>query len=163
MNNRTLILGGVLAASMLGLAATSTVIAASDRGPGGGHRAAYESHGYHREAGMPRMFERLDLTQEQRDKINQIVDEGKQVRQEKMKALWESRKALRDQAMAEHYDAQRVRELADQQAKLHAELTVMRTETFHNIYSVLTPDQKQKLIQMKEQRKGQYRKHSDRR
>jgi protein CpxP len=109
------------------------------------------------------MFDRLDLTQEQRDKIKQIMDENKQVRQEKTKALWDNRKALRDQAMAENYDAHRVQELADQQAKLQADLTVMRTESFHRIYSVLTPDQKQKLAEMKEQRKGQRGKHSDRR
>jgi protein CpxP len=162
MSNRSVILGSILAASLLGLSATNTVIAAPDVSAGGGPRAGYEGHGWHREGGLPRMFEQLNLTQEQRDKINQIMNEGKPVRQDKMKALWENRKALRDQAMAETYDAQRVRELADQQAKLRAELTVMRTETFHNIYSVLTPEQKQKLVEMKQQRKGQHRRHSDR-
>lgn len=163
MNNRSLILSSVLAASILGLTATGPVIAAPEGGPGDGQRAGYGGHGWHREGGMPRMFDRLDLTQEQRDKIEQIMDENKQVRQEKTKALWDNRKALRDQAMAENYDAHRVQELADQQAKLQADLTVMRTESFHRIYSVLTPDQKQKLAEMKEQRKGQRGKHSDRR
>lgn len=159
MNNRSLILSSVLAASMTGLA--TTAIAASDAPLGSGQRASYEARGWHSDRGM-RMFEHLNLTQEQHDKIDQIMNEGKQVRQEKMKALWESRKALRDQAMAETYDAQRVQELADQQAQLRAALTVMRTETFHRVYSVLTPEQKQKLAEMKEQRKGQHRRHSDR-
>ncbi len=162
MKNRNVILGSVLAASILGLAANGGVIAASDGGPGNGQRAGYEGRGWHRDGGMPRLFERLDLSQQQRDQINQIMDEGKQARQERKKALWENREALRNQAMADTYDAQRVQELADQQAKLDAELTVMRTETFHRVYSVLTPDQKQKLAEMKRQRKDHYRKHSNR-
>jgi periplasmic protein CpxP/Spy len=162
MNSRSVILGSVLAASLLGVSATSTVMAASEAGPNDGQRGGYERHGWHREGGLSRMFERLDLTQEQRDKVSQIMDEGKAARQEKMKALWENRKALHEQAMAETYDAQRVQELADQQGKLRAELTVMRTETFHNIYGVLTPEQKQKLVEMKAQRKGQHRGHTDR-
>jgi Spy/CpxP family protein refolding chaperone len=162
MRNKSVILGSVLAASILGLAANSGAIAASGGAPGGDQRAGHEARGWHREGGMPRMFERLDLTQEQREQVNQIVNEGKQARQDKKKALWESRKALRDQAMADAYDAQRVQELADQQAKLDAELIVMRTETFHRIYSVLTPDQKQKLAEMKQQRKDHRRKHSNR-
>jgi protein CpxP len=162
MKNRNVFLGSVLAASILGLAANSNALAASDGGQGAGHRAGYEHHGWHREGGMSRMFERLDLSQQQREQINQIMEEGKQPRQEKKQALWQNRKALRDQAMADTYDAQRVQELADQQAKLNAELTVMRTETFHRIYSVLTPDQKQKLAEMKQQRKDRHRKHSNR-
>jgi protein CpxP len=162
MSNKSVILGNVLAASLLGLSATGTALAVSDAGPAHSQRAAYEHYGRHREGGLPRAFERLNLTQEQRDKISQIMDGGKQARQEKRKALWERRKALRDQAMAETYDAQRVQDLADQQAKLQAELTVMRTETFHNVYSVLTPDQKKSLAEMQEQRKGQHRRHSDR-
>ena len=162
MSNKSVILGSVLAASLLGLSATGTALAVPDAGPAHGQRAAYEHYGRHHEGGLPRVFERLNLTQEQRDKISQIMDGSKQARQEKRKALWESRKALRDQAMAETYDAQRVQELADQQAKLQAELTVMRTETFHNVYSVLTPDQKKSLAEMQKQWKGQHRRHSDR-
>lgn len=162
MSNRNMILGGVLAASLLGLTANSAVPAAPGAGPGGGQRTAYESHGWHREGSLPRMFERLDLSQQQREQIKQIVDESKQAQQEKRKALWENRKALRNQAMADSYDAQRVQELADQQAKLSAALTVMRTETFYRVYSVLTPDQKKKLAEIQEQRKGQHRRHSDR-
>lgn len=161
MRNKSVILGSVLAASILGLGANSGVIAASDGNPGGSQRAGHEGHGWHREGGMPRIFERLDLSQQQREQINQIMDEGKQARQERKKALWQNRKALRDQAMADTYDAQRVQELADQQAKLNAELTVMRTESFYRIYSVLTPDQKQKLAELKQQRKDRYRKHSN--
>lgn len=162
MRNKGVILGSVLAASILGLAANGGVIAASDGGPGSGQRAGYEGRGWHRDAGMPRLFERLDLSQQQREQINQIMDEDKQTRQERKKALWENRKVLRDQSMADTYDAQRVQELADQQAKLNAELAVIRTETFHRVYSVLTPEQKQKLAEMKQQRKDHYRKHSNR-
>jgi protein CpxP len=51
---------------------------------------------------------------------------------------------LREATRSDAYDSAKVREIANKQAALHADMTVLRTETMHQIYSLLTPEQKQK-------------------
>jgi protein CpxP len=99
------------------------------------------------------MMGRLDLSEQQRDKIFEISYAQEPAVRDKLKALRKVRETLRESATAENYDAQHVRDLADQQAKIQADLAVMRTETFHRIYGLLTPEQKQKLATLKEGRK----------
>ena len=50
-------------------------------------------------------------------------------------------------------DAGRVRSLADEGAKLQADLTVMRVETAQKSLAVLTPEQRSKLEQLRAERR----------
>jgi protein CpxP len=95
-------------------------------------------HGFHQK------LKELNLTSEQQARVKEIMDKQKPQREAHMKAMQESRQALREATRSDAYDSAKVREIANKQAALHANMTVLRTETMHQIYSLLTPEQKQK-------------------
>jgi periplasmic protein CpxP/Spy len=149
MSKRNLIVGSILTASLLGLATAGAV------GTGPHCNWGHERHEGARfaEPGMGggglwmHGLRRLDLTEKQRDQIFQIVYAQEPAMRDLFKTLRKDRDALRGAAMAASYDEARVRSLADGQAKAQSDLAVMRAETLHRIYSVLTPEQKQKLAE----------------
>jgi Spy/CpxP family protein refolding chaperone len=156
MSKRNLILTGVLTTSLLGFVAGGAAIA-HPRGGWGGEGsagAAFAEPGMRNWGAWRHVMRRLDLSEQQRDKIFEIRYAQEPTVRDKLKALRKVREALRESATAENYDAQRVHNLADQQARILADLAVMRTETFHRIYGVLTPEQKQKLAGLKEGRRS---------
>lgn len=154
MKKRNAIIGSVLAATVLAATAAGTASAF----PGG-----HCDHGGHRHGAMTfnggpmggsghhmmRLMEKLDLTKAQRDQIWKIVDGQRSEARQKMFALMDNRKALRAATTGSQYDAQKVRELADNQGKLMADLMVMRADTKHRIRAVLTPEQQSRLDQMR--------------
>ncbi|OAM52201.1 hypothetical protein A7981_01550 [Methylovorus sp. MM2] len=87
---------------------------------------------------------KLDLTAEQKDQVKQIFEKQKPLRDEKFQALRDSSKALREANQGATYDSKKVQELANQQAVIQADLIVLHSETKHQIYALLTPEQKQK-------------------
>jgi Spy/CpxP family protein refolding chaperone len=90
----------------------------------------------------------LNLSQDQQDKIKQIMEKHKPDAKAQFETMRSNFKALDDLAKAEPYDAKKVQALADQQAKQQAALIVERTATKHEIYAVLTPEQKQKWSEL---------------
>jgi Spy/CpxP family protein refolding chaperone len=148
MSKRNLIVGSILTAGLLGLAAAGADTGAhcywgharheSARfaGPGTGGRGLWMQG-----------LQRLDLTEQQGDQIFQIVYAQEPAMRDLFKTLRKSREALRSAALEANYDQARVRSLADAQAKTQSDLAVMRAEMVHRIYSLLTPEQKQKLAE----------------
>lgn len=156
MKARNLVLASVVAAGTLGLLATSVVNARPYGGCDAGFAGRYaklERHSMHPGGSMRHLMKRLDLTEEQRDQIFEIKHVQRPVMREKMKELRKGREALQEAAMAETYDSEAVRELADRQAGIQAELIVMRNATFSSIYALLTPEQREEIAQMKEERR----------
>lgn len=155
MKTRNLVLGSVLAATTLGLLGTGVVSArpyGHCDGVFSGRHAAYQRHGMHRGGPLRHFMKRLDLTEEQRDQIFEIRHAQRPAVREKMKELRKGREALRDAAMAETYDPDAVRELAEQQAKIQAELIVMRNATRNQIYGLFTAEQREEVARLKEAR-----------
>ncbi len=155
MKPRNLVLGSVLAVSTLGLLTTGIVNAGPCGGcdaPFGARHATLERHGPRPGGPANNLLKRLDLTDEQRDQIFEIHHAQQPAVREKMEALRKGREALRNAAMAENYDSKAVRTLADQQGMLKAELIVMRNATFNRIYTLLTPEQREQIKQMKKKR-----------
>lgn len=91
------------------------------------------------------MLRGLDLTQTQRDEIFKIMYAQTPALRDAREQLRNDMTDLRQAATAKNYDAQKVRDLADRQAKTQAKLIVMRTEAFNKIYNVLTPEQQNQL------------------
>jgi protein CpxP len=153
MNKRNVILGSVLGMSLVGLLGAGAVSARTDRGCGfghGGHHAsAFGGYGFAGSGGLHHMLQRLDLTDEQRYKIFQIMYQQMPAVHQKMTALRKDRQALREAATSGSYDAQTVRRLADEQGKIHADLIVMRTQTRNQVYGVLTPEQQAQIARWK--------------
>ena len=155
MKPRNLVLGSVLAVSTLGLLTTGIVNAGPYGGcdaPFGARHATLERHGPRPGGPAHNLLKRLDLTDEQRDRVFEIHHAQQPAVREKMEALRKGREALRNAAMAENYDSKAVHALADRQAGVKAELIVMRNATFNRIYTLLTPEQREQIKLMKEKR-----------
>lgn len=105
-----------------------------------------------RMGGMLRMMDALDLTQEQREQIWSVMDEKRTQMRTYMVSTHEGRKQLHEAAAEGDYDAAQVRKLADAQGKAMADMIVLRTQTWAQIQSMLTPEQQAKFTELRNQR-----------
>lgn len=137
MNKRHLILGSILAGSILSLGVANIASACS------GH------DGHHRGHGMMHSMKGLDLSEEQRSSIKTIMESQRKQMQASREQMRDIRKSLHAQATAAQYDASKVRTLADAKAKIMADMTVQRIESMHRIHQQLTPEQAAKMESMK--------------
>jgi Spy/CpxP family protein refolding chaperone len=92
----------------------------------------------------------LDLNDEQRDKIFDLMYAQVPAARDKLKELRTGHDALHEATVAKNYDPAKVRELANAQAKMIADLIVMKTETFNKAYALLTPEQQKKVAEFKD-------------
>ena len=149
MKHKKLIIGSTLGVGLLALS-TVTILQASPVGscePGARHAMFQSEHGRH--AGPMKMLRKLDLTEEQQDKVFELMHEQKPIMRDKMKEMRQARQSIHDAVMSEAYDAKQINQLADKQGKMVAEMIKMRTNNFNQIYSLLTPEQKIKAKEMR--------------
>jgi len=118
-------------------------------GPGGG--GAFGNQGGHGLLRMlPRLADKLDLTQDQQDQIQAIVDAGKP----ELDALREQAQTARDE-FRELYSIGDFNETAfrshfESQAQLHVEMQLIGAEMASQAFAVLTPEQQQELLDLME-------------
>lgn len=149
----TYLLGALLAGSVM---AAAPVYAERDKGYGDCQGGRHHGGGHHRTHGrdgdshVERMAERLDLTAEQVTTIRAIVDETRAQKRELKDKLRESRKQLRALVKEGAASDTDVRQLAENQGDLTAELIVLRTKVKSDIRSVLTEEQREQ----QEKRRG---------
>jgi protein CpxP len=152
MKHRNLVLTTLLAGSLV----TAGFVTISYAGP---QYCAH--HGMHskrmgdaegRHDPLKRLMGHLDLTDAQQTEIKTIIATGRSDMKGVRQQLHDSRRAIYELVASSNYSAERVRELADQQAKLNAELTVARMDTMHRTLQVLTPEQRAELAKLREQR-----------
>ena len=120
--------------------------------PGGmqGPQQAGMHHGWHG-GGEMRGLRALDLTEAQRDQIFKIHHDQAPAFREQMKKLRASHEELEKLARADKFDPAAVRRAADAQAKAMSDLAVMRAQSASQVRQVLTPEQRSKLDQLREQ------------
>jgi protein CpxP len=87
----------------------------------------------------------LHLTDDQQDKVFAILYAAAPAMREQSKALRKAHEALRDLNESPQYDENRVKGLADSAAKADSELTVLRARTQHEIFALLTAEQRKQL------------------
>jgi len=99
---------------------------------------------------LNRIADRLDLTDEQRAQIRQILEKERPV----VQPLLEDAKATRQQILAATangtFNEEQITALANHQAQNMAKLIVERERVKTQIYQVLTPEQRKKVEEMKE-------------
>jgi protein CpxP len=135
---------GLLVASSVAFA----LPAEAQRAPGPDAR-----HGMHQGGhGGARMLRNLELTEAQRDQIFKIRHEQAPAARERMKAARAAQNALRQAARDPNADGARIRQLADAVGKAHADAAVARVESQRKVLAVLTPEQRSKLEQSRQQR-----------
>ena len=104
--------------------------------------------------GPPPFLSGLKLTDDQQDKVFAIVYAAAPAMREQAKALRKAHEALRDINESPQYDETRVKGLAETAAKADSQLTVLRARTEHQIYALLTPEQRKQLEDRRHERES---------
>lgn len=153
MKKRNWIIGSLLTATVLSAGTIGLAQACGERG-GFHHGSGMMSKHEGRMDRMDKMMHRLELSDAQRQSIENIVDAQRDQMRTTRKSMQDIRKNLREQMTADNYDPSKVRQLADAKAKFMADMTVQRAETMHQIRQQLTPEQQAKLNKMLQRKKG---------
>lgn len=90
-----------------------------------------------------RMSRLLRLSSSQKNRINAIIDAEMELVKPLLEQVHENRSRLMQAAEAITFDEEVVRELADGQARIDAELTVFRIKAQSQIHALLTPEQQE--------------------
>ena len=114
-------------------------------------------HGGMHHRGGDMMLRGLNLTEQQRDQIFKIHHDSVPAMREQMKQVQKARMDLRQIAMADKFDEAKARQAADAQAKAMANMAVMRAQTMNRVRQVLTPEQRQKMDEMRNRHGGMER------
>lgn len=108
--------------------------------------------------GMKKIFEQLNLNTEQQERIKAIRQESKEnnssLRQEMRQAKEEMRKLMIQNASSDST----LRQQHEKIQNLKKELGNQRFETMLKIRQVLTPEQRSKMAELKQQRRQNFRK-----
>lgn len=165
---KKLIIGSVLAiSSVLTVTGCTSVNATTDTTPATTtnmqkHHKAGMKNGMHKggmhEGGMRGAMAQLDLTATQQAQIKAIMQE-KYSSNKNDRSKYQAERAQMQQQMqtlinAKTLDAAAVNRLADQQAAKTKQRFIERVQTEHAIAQVLTPEQRQKMAQLKLERKA---------
>ena len=135
-------------------------------GEGGEHRGmegrgmeghGQEGHGMHhggmhghRHGGMMRLLHGVKLTDAQRDKMFAIHHAMEPQVYEKFKILRKSHEDLRGAATSANYDEARVKAAIEAGARAKADLELMHVRAEHEVFAMLTPEQKAQVEQNKQ-------------
>jgi len=146
-------IAAALCAGGLGLAMGAYAQPAPD-GTHGPQHAAMHGGGHHgggADGEMRRGLRALNLTEAQRDQIFKIHHDQAPAFRDQMKKLRASREELQKLARADKLDQTAVRRAADAQGKALSDLAVMRVQTASQVRQLLTPEQRSRLDQVREQ------------
>ncbi|CAN5345967.1 CpxP family protein [soil metagenome] len=110
-----------------------------------------------------RIFKQLDLSDEQKTQIKQIMDTQKSKVQPIFEAMKENRQKLQDLTKDGNFDETQVKTLADEQGSLSALLIVEKERTKSQIFQILTAEQREKAKQMQKEMKNKMNERRQRR
>ena len=151
MNKRTIVFGAaaaVLTGVLVFAGSLSAQPSGMDRdGYGHHHRDGYRAAGFgmRGQSELMRAVRQLDLSEEQRTQLHDLMEPGREALHDQMRSLQETRKALQEAMNAEPYDAVRVQQLAEAQGTAVTGMLLKRAETWQEIRAVLTPGQRSEL------------------
>lgn len=118
----------------------------------------FDGHGGFRgHGGMGMMFRGLNLTDEQKAKVKEIMETNKATFQPLMQSLRENHKKLADLTADGNFDEAKVQALAAEQGNLTAKLIVEKERVKSQVFAILTDEQKAKAAQMGEQMKDRFK------
>lgn len=162
MQMKKLLIGSVLAmSSVLTVTACTSVNATTDTAPTSSkmqkHHQDGIKNGMHKD-GMRGPMAQLDLTATQQAQIKAIMQEKNGDRKNDRAKYQAERMQMQQQIQvltsARTLDSAAVNRLADQQAAKTKQRFIERIQTQHAISQVLTPEQREKMAQLKTERKA---------
>jgi protein CpxP len=150
----------------LGISVLFTYSAVAEPGQRDGSEFKHMSRdfGPHR---LFRLLHKLDVSKEQRTAIGEVMDEHRPVMREFMFDMMDGKEALHAILTSSDYDPNQIEALALAQAKNAEQMFLATAKTFAEISAILTPDQRQQLAEMIEERRDgrreKRREHRERR
>jgi protein CpxP len=99
---------------------------------------------------MARVAQQLNLTDAQKQQAKTIFQQARQTAQPVREQLNQNRQALAEAAKAGTNEAA-IQQLSVQQGNLLGQMVAVRTEAFAKFYATLTPEQRTKADQMRQQ------------
>jgi Spy/CpxP family protein refolding chaperone len=142
MHRRTLIVLVLIGA------VAATAAAAPEAAKKHGHRLAHTPLGRLITGNIGRLMvlrSELNLSDEQRSKIREILVSHKQEIAKNAKAVWEKRNALRNEVLAPGTDESKIRNKATEMTEAVANAAVMASKLRDEIAPVLTEEQRQRI------------------
>jgi len=109
-----------------------------------------------------RLFENLQLTNEQKSTIDGLFAANRENARSLRQRFQEQRQLLRNAAQNQPFDEAAVRFQAQELAKLQSEMMVQRAAVMNQISGILTTEQKAKLQDLREQRKARFQEWRER-
>lgn len=128
-------------------------------------KRAHARHGKFGKRGMMagRLFRHLDLTEAQKDQIKAIRQTSRDNTQAIREGMRETRKQIAELGTKGDLDLALLDQLATQQAEYHKQMIIERQKTKVQMLSVLTPEQKAKLEDLKAGARERMRERFERR
>ena len=96
---------------------------------------------------VPPFLRGLNLTQEQRDKIFDITYAQIPTLRKTGEQMRDLRRQVMDMTLSDKYDAAKLKQLVEQQSQLQAKMQIAMADSRHQIYQVLTADQRKQLAE----------------
>jgi periplasmic protein CpxP/Spy len=143
--------------SVMALVLCGTAMIASAQGPEGGPHHGWGGPG---PGGMGFMARELNLTDAQKAQVKTIMQANHANMKPIMQQMEQNRAAMLAATANGAYDQAKITALANQQAQLHAAMTIQREAIQHQIYTtVLTADQQAKAEQLRTQQIARINEH----
>lgn len=134
----------------LALAAAPALLAAQPHGRGGPHgQPGFQRHGEM----LGHIFRMLDLEPGQRQSIHIILEGDREAMEALFDRVHTARSRLGDQIHAEVFDEGAIRDAASGLAEAEADLAVARAGMFQEVREILTPEQLDKLAELRAERR----------
>lgn len=111
--------------------------------------------------GQWRVFEGLDLTQDQKDKIKDLIKDGVETQKDAFKDGMKYNKELRELSASDDYSKDKAQNIAEDGAKVLSKAAVDRSEVDNKIYNVLTAEQKVKYKDNLQKREDAFKEKLD--
>ena len=99
---------------------------------------------------MARIAQQLNLTDTQKQQAKTIFQQARQTAQPVREQLKQNRQALAEAAKAGNGEAA-IQQLSARQGNLLGQMVAVRTEAFAKFYATLTPEQRTKADQLRQQ------------
>lgn len=114
--------------------------------------------------GGPRMFQGLQLSDDQKSSIQNLFAANRESLRPLHEQLRQQRQLLKEAAEQQPFDEAQVRFRAQELAKLQAEMMVAHASLMNQVAAVLTPEQRATLSTLREQRREHFKeRHQHRR
>ena len=147
----------LVAAPLAASAASTTSGPRADGGHRFHHKAGHHFNRHHRGFGhhdAARAFRALDLTQDQQDQLFKIRHDQAQAFYDGQKALRAAYASLGEVRRADSFDEAKAKQATDALGQAQAQMTLLRMQTGAQMQAVLTPEQRQKLADMRTHKGG---------